>query len=1276
MVGCKFCVSGRGTRFARLYCAFAALSTALFHGRECLPAEIPKYVGKPIDVIDRFDTDTRSNYKFSGGAEWSMLKVSLPANSEVGLTKTLAADFTLDFDIWPKPVGDKELSTSRASFIISGGHHLVIVINRTKQNNVLMRQAQLLEVHDDGNDPPQQVADDIGRSPAFSMTGDVEQWTVRYKNGLVKVSCNSQPLVTTYTNGFISWCQAIGISQLAGAAELSRVELHGREAGYTREQREIYDRTNQMHAAAEKAKDARDFTTAILTERQRIPQLEQAFAPDESPAALAHEWIGNTAGLMQRWDGAKKEHGLAVEAFTRSLGENHPYVWFSRLLVARDMAELGELEAAEALARPNADAFLRLSSRDPRAKLCEQCLRRVLHLQARRKLEQADYQTYLRYRKEMAESCLAIQGPKDGETKRTRYELANAQRIIDAPPNSQSQIAALIRVDLQVIDLGVKGEITAAEELMNQHLPQCRKYLADAPLTANWLRYLSVEEINRGNFGVGLQYVEEAASIYKKIGGENDSEFAASEADLASAYSQLGRYAEAAPRFEHAFKTLVANGDTHWDRFASLLLEYGRHHIRLGQWKDAEEKITKSLQVYREIGEESHPNALKARERLADVYKAKGDLAKADKMLAEQRQLAAGMRGNAKSIQAEILMQEANMLWWKGKLDESEQKYKEAIACLVSVYGKRGRGYEAAMENLMELYAYRKDYKSASKALGELLEYARLRRESLFAVYTPSQQFEQSSSDRPWLNRLMAMVSNHLIDDQDAYEHLLEIKGAVTLHQRRTQLAASRPELAELVKRQQENGSLLAAMYARSVPEAEMSKLAQLLAERTSIEQEMMRRSAAYRTAAKKVTVARLRELLPPNVAVVDYIEYEVPPNFLERLFTSDPQSHLAAFVVSKQQSPKFIELGPSARIEKAMLEWARAIVKESRNVFAGFDPKLEQDTDRTGATVRELIWDPLRDYLRAADTIVISPDGTLIGCPFPALPLNDKPEYLIEQKALAQVAAVSLIPDLLTRKTQTVKPNFLFVGDVDYDRAKGGKEPGAAAPPTQNRVPFQKLPPSRKHVGQLYKRAFPQGSLRELAASETTESNVRQASAAASIIYLDTHGFCVRLSILRSIANQAEVRLPFDPYIAGIALAGANHWMSGTDASDGILWASEIAMLNLEAADIVTLNACETALGNAIPGEGMQGCQRALTIAGARSSLTSIWMVFNPADDLIEHFFDSLWTDRTSKSEALRKAMRYMLREFDWSKNRKLSAAHRCPPFVWSSWILSGDWR
>ena len=69
-----------------------------------------------------------------------------------------------------------------------------------------------------------------------------------------------------------------------------------------------------------------------------------------------------------------------------------------------------------------------------------------------------------------------------------------------------------------------------------------------------------------------------------------------------------------------------------------------------------------------------------------------------------------------------------------------------------------------------------------------------------------------------------------------------------------------------------------------------------------------------------------------------------------------------------------------------------------------------------------------------------------------------------------------------------------------------------------------------------------------------------------------------------------------------------------GSELDDGLLTASEIAQLKLNA-DWVILSACNTAAADGTPGaEGLSGLAKAFFYAGARSLLVSHWAVSSEA--------------------------------------------------------------
>jgi CHAT domain-containing protein len=94
-------------------------------------------------------------------------------------------------------------------------------------------------------------------------------------------------------------------------------------------------------------------------------------------------------------------------------------------------------------------------------------------------------------------------------------------------------------------------------------------------------------------------------------------------------------------------------------------------------------------------------------------------------------------------------------------------------------------------------------------------------------------------------------------------------------------------------------------------------------------------------------------------------------------------------------------------------------------------------------------------------------------------------------------------------------------------------------------------------------------------------------------------------------------------------------------DADDGLLTASEIARLDLNA-DLVVLSACNTAAGSTIIADAFSGLASAFFIAGARTLMVSHWSVISEAAvELTTGTFARLTgPERMTRAEALRRAM------------------------------------
>jgi len=130
-----------------------------------------------------------------------------------------------------------------------------------------------------------------------------------------------------------------------------------------------------------------------------------------------------------------------------------------------------------------------------------------------------------------------------------------------------------------------------------------------------------------------------------------------------------------------------------------------------------------------------------------------------------------------------------------------------------------------------------------------------------------------------------------------------------------------------------------------------------------------------------------------------------------------------------------------------------------------------------------------------------------------------------------------------------------------------------------------------------------------------------------------------------------------------------------GERACDGAVTAQEILREWRLDADLVTLSACETALGRDVAGEGYVGLADAFLQAGARSLLVSLWKVEDRSTALLMRRFYELWMGERgadpSKAEALREAKRWLREQTD------AAGAHPyAQPYSWAGFVLLGDAR
>ncbi|MGB5436785.1 MAG: CHAT domain-containing protein [Maribacter sp.] len=321
-------------------------------------------------------------------------------------------------------------------------------------------------------------------------------------------------------------------------------------------------------------------------------------------------------------------------------------------------------------------------------------------------------------------------------------------------------------------------------------------------------------------------------------------------------------------------------------------------------------------------------------------------------------------------------------------------------------------------------------------------------------------------------------------------------------------------------------------------------------------------------------------------------------------------------------------------------------ISKDSKKLYK---IPLEESIEAQIRSVRQMLGDPKSDIFELAKKsyslydkllqpvieqtdktkLIIIPDGLLNYLPFGSL--NTKPDgihYLIEDKTIAYANSVTLWAQLKERKNGNIKllafaPSFENNSNISSERF------GKLLP----------LPHNTREVEQILT-SFKGDSYLN---SEASLSNFNVSLPGHGILHLATHAIF-------------DDNTPEYSYLA---------FSQNGNTTENLLYVADLYNLQLDA-DLVTLSACESGIGDLKRGEGFLSLARGFFYSGAASIASTLWKINDASTTTLMHGFYKNLSHGDSKDVALQKAQLGFL-----NANRENGLSH---PYYWSGFVISGN--
>ena len=760
------------------------------------------------------------------------------------------------------------------------------------------------------------------------------------------------------------------------------------------------------------------------------------------------------------------------------------------------------------------------------------------------------------------------------------------------------------------------------------------------------------------NYAQAEASYRDALAIETRLFGPDSAAVGTTLAELALQVSNQGRFDEAAALFQRA--TPIIEGTQSAVARARLASYRALDAANQRHFEDALRYAREASAARRAAVEESSASGSPSPE-------ARGELAHSLRIEAEMA-LRLGDTASAQASADEalwIISDEPGLpLWWRpdavslmgevnaraGRVVTAERDFRDARDLDLKLFGDTGRTARADMR-LGAFYAEQQVYPASVDAY-----------RAAFAILAKDPVARADVTPDQIAPFITAASATGGLDDEIFRASQLARSDVAdqTIARVAARRAAGQPAIADLIRQADD--------AARTRDRARMD----LAAEFAKPDDERSNARAQKLDADVKTASLRTDELVTKlHKDFPDYAKLADPgPGELSAVRAAlAPGQAFLSFVIGGKQSNALLVTEKGLTVRKLDIGTDR-LHDEVVALRSSFAPKLGRLSDfsvKSSAALYAALMGPLEGDLPGVNHLVVAPSGDLSSLPF-ALLVTSAPKngaehdykdaaWLIRRIAISQVPsarAFVLLHEEAANHTPAPRPFFgvadpAFSGSSTNSNAMAALtqscEAGAVDPALLRALP--PLPDTRREVNAVGATLGAQpGSI--LAGAGATEEALRAAPLDQfRVLYFATHGLL-----------PGELRCQGEPGLALSPPSGA----AASASDDGILYASEIASLKLNA-DLVVLSACNTAAagGTRFGGGALEGLADSFFDAGARAVLASHWAV--PSGATTKLMTDVFARRGGDLAQSLRQAQLAMIAQ--------ASTSH---PFNWAAFTLIGD--